>query len=72
MSTHHVEIAAVPTICSELIGNWKSEHQHLTKIAPPQVNQGVKSKPQSLVWEIIADDLFTIKLEFFARIVRDC
>ena len=42
------------------------------KIAPPQVNHGVKSKPQSLEWEIIADDFFTIKLEFFARIVRDC
>ena len=72
MSAHRVEIAAVPTICSELIANWKSVHQHLTKIAPPQVNQGVKSKPQSLEWEIISDDRFTIKLEFFARIVRDC
>ena len=72
MSTYHLEIAAVPAICSELIANWKSVHQHLTKIAPPQVHQGVKRKPQSLEWEIIADDFFTIKLEFFARIVRDC
>ena len=40
--------------------------------APPQVNQGVKSKPQSLEWETIAHDFFTIKLEFFAGIVRDC
>ena len=72
MSTYHLEIAAVPTICSELIANWKSVHQHLTKIPPPQVNQGIKSKPQNLEWEIIADDFFTIKLEFFARIVRDC
>ena len=72
MSTYHLEIAAVPTICSELIANWKSVHQHLTKIAPSQVNQGVKSKPESLEWEIIADDFFTIKLELSARIVRDC
>ena len=72
MSTCHLEIAAVPAICSELIANWKSIHQYLTKIAPPQVNQGVKHKPQSLEWEIIGDDLFTVKLEFFARIVRDC
>ena len=72
MSTYHLEIAAVPTICSEQIANWKSVHQHLTKIAAPQVNQGVESKPQSLEWEIIAGNFFTIKLEFFARIVRDC
>ena len=72
MTTCHLDIAAVPTICSELLANWKSVHQYLTKIAPPQMNQGVKSKPQSLEWEIVADDFYTIKLEFFARIVRDC
>ena len=72
MTTCHLDIAAVPTICSELIANWKSVHKYLTKIAPPQMNQGVKSKPQSLEWEIVADDFYTIKLEFFARIVRDC
>ena len=72
MSTCHPEFSAVPAICSELIANWKAIHQYLTKIAPPQVHQGVKHKPQSLEWEIIGDDVFTIKLEFFARIVRDC
>ena len=72
MTTCQLEIAAVPTICSELIANWKSVHQYLTKIAPPKMNQGVKIKPQSLEWEIIVDDFFIIKLEFFARIVRDC
>ena len=72
MSTCHLEIAAVPTMFSELIPNWKSVHQYLTKIAPPQVNQGVKNKPQSLEWEILADNFFVIKQEFFARIVRDC
>ena len=53
-----VEVVAVPTICSELLANWKSVHQYLSKIAPPQVNQGVISRPQSLDWEIINDDFF--------------
>ena len=63
---------AVPTICSELLANWKSVHQYLSKIAPPQMYQGVKNRPQSLEWEIINDDFFPIKLELFGRIVRDC
>ena len=53
------------------MANWKSEHPYLAYIAPPQENQGVKSNPQSLGWEIIADDFFLIELEIFARIVRD-
>ena len=62
----------LPDLCRDLLKRWKSVLRYLTDHSRRQENQGVHNKVQSFEWSLISDEFFSVRLEFFQRLINDC